>query len=40
MPNEVLVKLLPLLQGKGILTFGALIEQTQKHGRLLHDLNS
>ncbi|SMX22073.1 3'-5' exonuclease [Boseongicola aestuarii] len=37
---EVLVKLLPLLQGKGILTFGALIEQTQKHGRLLHDLNS
>ncbi|MBT8413041.1 MAG: 3'-5' exonuclease [Boseongicola sp.] len=37
---EALVKLLPLVEGKGIETFGALIEQTQKHGRLLQDLNS
>lgn len=37
---EVLVKLLPLLQGKGIQTFGALIEQTRQHGRLLQDLNT
>ena len=37
---EALVKLLPLLEGKGITTFGALIEETRKHGRLLHDLNS
>ncbi|NNE51742.1 MAG: 3'-5' exonuclease [Sulfitobacter sp.] len=36
---EVLVRLLPLLEGKGIRTFGALIEETRKHGRLLHDLN-
>ncbi len=37
---EALVKLLPLLEGKGIRTFGALIEATRKHGRLLEDLNS
>jgi DNA polymerase-3 subunit epsilon len=37
---EVLVKLLPLVEGKGIKTFGALIEQTQQHGRLLQDLNT
>lgn len=38
--GAALVKLLPLLQGKGIATFGDLIAQTQKHGRLLEDLNA
>ncbi|MGZ2259075.1 exonuclease domain-containing protein [Roseobacter sp. A03A-229] len=37
---EALVKLLPLLEGKGIRTFGALIEATRQHGRLLEDLNT
>ena len=37
---EVLVKLLPLLEGKGFTTFGKVIEATQQHGRLLRDLNS
>lgn len=37
---EALVVLLPLLKGKDIHKFGALIEQTQKHGRLLQDLNA
>lgn len=36
---EVLVRLLPLLQAKGIKTFGALVEANKKHGRLLQDLN-
>ena len=36
---EALVKLLPLLQGKGIETFGALVQETRKHGRLLKDMN-
>ncbi|MEX0339014.1 MAG: exonuclease domain-containing protein [Arenibacterium sp.] len=38
--GEVLVKLLPLLEGMGVQTFGELIEQTQRHGRLLKDLNT
>ena len=36
---EALVKLLPLLHGKNIKTFGQLIEQTRQHSRLLRDLN-
>lgn len=36
---EALVKLLPLVEGKGMRTFGALIEETRKHNRLLRDLN-
>ncbi|WP_371223153.1 exonuclease domain-containing protein [Roseovarius sp. 2305UL8-3] len=36
---DALVKLLPLLEGKGVHTFGQLIEETQKHNRLLLDLN-
>lgn len=36
---EVVVKLLPLLHGKGIDTFGALLSETRKHARLLDDLN-
>ena len=35
----VLEKLLPLLDAKGIATFGDLIAETRKHGRLLEDLN-
>jgi len=38
--GAALVTLLPLLKGKGIVTFGDLIAQTQKHGRLLEDLNA
>lgn len=36
---EVLVKLLPLLEAKGIHTFDQLITQTRQHSRLLQDLN-
>ncbi|MCC1491490.1 3'-5' exonuclease [Cognatishimia sp. F0-27] len=36
---EALVKLIPLLEGRGLTTFGALITETRKHGRLLEDLN-
>lgn len=36
---EVLVKLLPLLAGKGLHSLGDVIEQTQTHARLLNDLN-
>lgn len=37
---EALVVLLALLEGKGLRTFGQLIDETQKHGRLLQDLNT
>jgi DNA polymerase-3 subunit epsilon len=37
---EALVKLLPLLEGKGIRTFGQLVQETGRHGRLLKDLNA
>ncbi|MFK7835018.1 MAG: exonuclease domain-containing protein [Sulfitobacter sp.] len=36
---QAFVKLLPLLEGKGLSTFGAVLAETQKHGRLLQDLN-
>lgn len=36
---DVLVMLLPLLEGKGIRTFGQLVKEMQRHGRLLDDLN-
>ena len=36
---EALVKLIPLLENKGFKTFGEVIEETRKHGRLLKDLN-
>ncbi len=36
---KALVCLLPLLQAQGISTFGQLIQQTRRHGRLLQDLN-
>ncbi|MFQ6547843.1 exonuclease domain-containing protein [Aestuariibius sp. 2305UL40-4] len=37
---EVLVRLLPLLEGKGLVTFGHLVSETRRHGRLLRDLNT
>ena len=36
---EVLCKLLPMLQARGMRTFGDVIAETRKHGRLLEDLN-
>lgn len=36
---EVLVRLLPLLSGRGITTLGHLLSETRKHGRLLRDMN-
>lgn len=36
---EALVKLIPLLENKGIETFEDVIRETGKHGRLLKDLN-
>lgn len=36
---EVLCKLLPMLESRGFKTFGDVIAQTKKHGRLLEDLN-
>ncbi len=36
---EVLVRMLPMLQARGLATFGAVIEETRRHGRLLEDLN-
>ena len=37
---EALVVLLPLLEGLGIHTFGQLLDETRRHGRLLQDLNA
>ncbi|MCU0907564.1 MAG: 3'-5' exonuclease [Rhodobacteraceae bacterium] len=37
---EVFLRMLPILQSRGITTFGALVAETQKHGRLLQDLNT
>lgn len=36
---EVLVKMLPMLDARGLTTFGQVIEETRRHGRLLEDLN-
>lgn len=36
---EALCKMLPILSSRGYRTFGEVIEQTRKHGRLLKDLN-
>ena len=36
---EALVKLIPLLEGKGLVTFGDVVGETKKHGRLLRDMN-
>lgn len=36
---EALVRMLPMLQARGMTTFGLVIEATRQHGRLLEDLN-
>lgn len=36
---KALVKMLPMLEARGFNTLGAVIGQTQQHGRLLEDLN-
>ena len=36
---EVLCKMLPMLKARGIVTFGDMLAETRKHGRLLEDLN-
>ncbi|PLX39345.1 MAG: DNA polymerase III subunit epsilon [Hyphomicrobiales bacterium] len=36
---EVLCKMLPMLESRGFRSFGEVIEQTRKHGRLLQDMN-
>ncbi|WP_341872017.1 3'-5' exonuclease [Roseivivax isoporae] len=36
---EALLRMLPMLEARGIRTFGALVAETRKHGRLLADMN-
>ncbi|WP_205518747.1 exonuclease domain-containing protein [Pseudotabrizicola algicola] len=36
---DAFLKLLPMLQGKGFATFGAVLSEVRRHGRLLKDLN-
>lgn len=36
---EALCKMLPILASRGLTTFGEVIQETRKHGRLLKDLN-
>ena len=36
---EVLVRMLPMMAARGMRTFGDVIAETRKHGRLLEDLN-
>lgn len=36
---QVLMRMLPMLDARGMTTFGAVLEETRKHGRLLEDLN-
>ncbi|MFW2541948.1 PolC-type DNA polymerase III [Primorskyibacter sp. 2E107] len=36
---EVLVKMLPMLEARGLKTFGDVVAETRRHGRLLEDLN-
>lgn len=36
---EVLVRMLPMLEARGLSTFGQVIAQTRRNGRLLRDLN-
>jgi DNA polymerase-3 subunit epsilon len=37
---KVLVKILPMLEARGMKTLGDVLEQTRQHGRLLEDLNT
>ncbi|KAA8605863.1 3'-5' exonuclease [Salipiger aestuarii] len=36
---QVLVRMIPMLEARGMTTFGDVLEETRKHGRLLEDLN-
>ncbi len=36
---QVLIRMLPMLEARGMATFGDVLEETRKHGRLLEDLN-
>lgn len=36
---EVLCRMLPMLESRGMTTFGEVIAQTRRHGRLLQDMN-
>lgn len=36
---EALVRMLPMLMARDLKTFGDVISETRKHGRLLEDLN-
>ena len=36
---DAYLKLVPMLQGKGLASFGDVLEEVRKHGRLLKDLN-
>ncbi|UWQ51236.1 3'-5' exonuclease [Leisingera caerulea] len=36
---EVFCKMLPMLEARGLSTFGAVLEETRKHGRLIEDMN-
>ena len=36
---EVLVRMLPMLQARGMVCLGQVLDETRKHGRLLEDLN-
>lgn len=36
---DAFLRLMPMLQGRGLATFGSVLAQVRKHGRLLKDLN-
>lgn len=36
---DAFLKLMPMLQGRGLTTFGAVLSEVRRHGRLLKDLN-
>ena len=36
---DAFLKLLPMLQGRGLATFGTVLSEVRRHGRLLRDLN-
>ncbi|MEX0303547.1 MAG: exonuclease domain-containing protein [Leisingera sp.] len=36
---EVFCKMLPMLEARGLATFGAVLEETRRHGRLIEDMN-
>lgn len=36
---EVLVRMIPMLEARGLTSFGKVVAQTRRHGRLLEDLN-